>query len=602
MSVSMAAGIIEPSSQARSWTTRLCWALRPALLCDLLVVVLLASWAGSKLDLVVNHGLVGGNGDESHRLVISHRLCHNFSANIYSYFFHQPWPPLPYILQGTTFRLQQGLGLSIDFGTAAVCSSTCAYVLAIALAYAALAIRFQRVAGLIALVLALSLRVLTGLAITPMAESYCTCFLAWAFLLAAVPGAFRGRAILIGLAVMLATQCRSEVVVLSVVFAVYCLREHGRLASVACFSIAVFPFLLKAIVNLATGFTGMTYLNQQDFYNLKDNWHANALKAWDALQRHVHEEHAFVTLATLLFLAAVCGALGRRALGSRTGGESGFRSRYFWLLVGAAGTLTAFILMAMASGRIIPNPRFLVISHFLWTLPASVAASLPLARLGKLYQEREALGRALRKSPWRGLGSAVSVVCLVVLAGSLFQAVASFYASAVSFHKEDAARVPKPILAAKEWLHENYRHGHVCFDSLIWWETFLFYHSLRNDAESTQFMVYDRPPGDWLEGAPTERGECYVAAMHRYVEAFRPELIVLAGPGYRRFLEDVGKFVDWNEKASYLRPFLNEREDGTLQMMDSPYWKKSESLAVTLWPAFQNDAVAIYRAHYRVLH
>ena len=51
MSLSMAAGMIESSSQARSWTARLRSVWRPVLLCDLLVVVLLASWAGSRLDL-----------------------------------------------------------------------------------------------------------------------------------------------------------------------------------------------------------------------------------------------------------------------------------------------------------------------------------------------------------------------------------------------------------------------------------------------------------------------------------------------------------------------------------------------------------------------
>lgn len=226
---------------------------RPALVCDLLIVVLLASWAASRLDLIVNHGLVGGNGDESHRLVISYRLCHDFSRNIYSYFFHSTWPPLPYIIQGAAFHLQQGLGLSSDFGTVAICSSTCAYALAVALAYAALAVRFQRIAGLIAVILMLSLHQLTDLAITPMAESYCTLFLAWALLLAALPGGSRRRAVLVGLAIMLATQCRSETIVLSVVFAAYCFFQDGRLAGAVCLSIAAFPFLLKVIVNRATG-------------------------------------------------------------------------------------------------------------------------------------------------------------------------------------------------------------------------------------------------------------------------------------------------------------------------------------------------------------
>lgn len=151
---------------------------------------------------------------------------------------------------GAAFRLQRGLGLSSDFGTAAVCTSTCAYVVAVALAYAALAVRFQRVAGWIAVILMLSLHQLTDLAITPMAESYCTLFLAWAFLLASLPGGSRRRAVLIGLALMLATQCRSEVIVLSVVFAAYCTCQYGRLGGAACLAIAVFPLI--ALRNIAS--------------------------------------------------------------------------------------------------------------------------------------------------------------------------------------------------------------------------------------------------------------------------------------------------------------------------------------------------------------
>lgn len=602
MGVSMAAGMIESSSQARSWTARLRSVWRPVLLCDLLVVVLLASWAGSRLDLIVNHGLVGGNGDESHRLVIAYRLCHNFSANIYSYFFHHPWPPLPYILQGAAFRLQRGLGLSSDFGTAAVCTSTCAYVLAVALAYAALAVRFQRVAGWIAVILMLGLHQLTDLAITPMAESYCTLFLAWAFLLASLPGGSRRRAVLIGLALMLATQCRSEVIVLSVVFAAYCTCQYGRLGGAACLAIAVFPFLLKVIVNRATGYSGMTYLNLADFVQFESSWHANALKALGALQQYVNAEQAYGSLAGLLALAALCGSIGRRALGSHAGGgEPGLRARYFWLLVGAAGTLSASIVIAMSASFVLPFPRYFVVCHTLWTLPFSIAVSLPLVRLGQLYKERATLGQALRESPLRWLGGAVSLMCLVALAGSLFRGVECFGASSVSFYNEGAARVPQPILAAKEWLRENYRRGHVCYDSLNWWETFLFYHGLRNDAESTQCMSCDRPAGDWQEGPAAKPGERLVAALHRYVEAFRPELIVLAGPDYRRSREAIEKFCDRNEKASYLRPFLDERENGTLQMTASPYWKKGESLSVTLHPAFENEAVAIYRASYTVV-
>lgn len=601
MSVSRTAREIDSSLPGESWTARLRSAWRPGLLCDLLVVVLLACWAGSRLDLMVNHGLVGGNGDESHRLVISYRLCHNFFGSIYSYYFHNPWPPLPYVLQIAAYRLLQGLGLSADFGTVAVCSSTCAYVLAAALAYAALAIRFQRAAGLIAVILVLSLRDLTSLAVTPMAESYCTFFLASAFLLAAAPGVSRRRAVLIGLAVMLATQCRSEVIVLSVAFAAYCLDQYGRFAGAACLSLAVFPFLMKAMVNWATGFSGMSYFNLGDFYHFENSWHANALKALDALQQYLQGERAFGSLVAFLSLAAVCGAVGRRALGRRvTAGESVLRSTYFWLLVGAAGTLSAAILAAMAGSFVLPFPRYFVICHFLWTLPLAVVASLPLTRLGGLCQEREALVQALRRSPLRWLGGAVSLVCLVVLAGSLYRGAECFRATAVSLYQEQAARIPQPVLAAKDWLQANYRQGHVCFDSLIWWEGFLFYHSLRDDAESTQFMVYDRPPGDWLQELPSEPGENYVAAMHRYIEAFQPEVVVLAGPEYRRVLEGIERFADRNEKPSYLRPFLKEREGGTLEMTDSPYWKKDESLTVTLRPAFENEAVAIYRADYSV--
>ncbi|HUY93184.1 MAG TPA: hypothetical protein VMV10_30930 [Pirellulales bacterium] len=591
------------ANDAESWRragARKCVsALRPVLLCDLLVVVLLAFWAGSRLDLIVNHGLVGGGGDESHRLVFSYRLCHDFSGHIYSYFFNCTWPALPYVLQTAVFRILQGLGLSADYGTVAISSSTCAYVFAVALAYAALSLRFQRVAGLVAAALLLSLHEATTLAVTSMAESYCMFFLAWAFLFAALPQASRRNAALAGLSLMLATQCRSETIVLSVVFGLYCLHQRGWLAGAACVSISIFPFVLKALVNRATGYSGMSYFNLANYARFENGWHANASKALEALRQYGEPELAFGSLAGFAILAALCGAVAYRTVKTRfAGSEPGFRLAYFALLVGAAGTLSVSILLAMTCSVVLPFPRYFVTCHFLWVLPFAVAVSAPLFRLSSLYGDRAAYWHGLRQSRLRWLRLAVSLACIVVTAGSLYRGTECFRTTAVSLYKEQGGRIPSPILSAKEWMQKNGKQEHVCFDSLIWWETFLFFHNMRFDAKSTQFMVYDYPPVDWHQGRQPERNEKFTAAMHRYIESYQPELIVLAGPEYRRALENIKMFYGFDEKASYLRPYLEEREGGELELKDSPYWKQDSSLTVTLCPAFENEAVAIYRASY----
>lgn len=599
MSVSRTAGEIGPLIQGDSWASRLRSALRRVSLCDLLVVALLGCWLGTRLDLVVNHGLVGGSGDESHRLVISYRLYQNFFAYIYTYFFYNPWPPLPYIIQGATFRIQQGLGLTADFGTAAVSSSVCAYVLAIAMTYAAIALRFTRLAGVFATVLLAALHEMTTLAVTPMAESYCAMFLALAFLLAAWPRTSRGNAAFIGLAAMLAAQCRSEMLVLGVAFGAYCFWRRGWLAGAACASIAVFPMLVKTIVNRATGFSGMSYFNLANYYRFEKTWNGNALKGLNALQNYAYGELPFGRLAACSLLAALSAAILYRLFKRRLFvDEQGFRSDYFWLLVGAAGTLPAAILLAMTAGFVLPFPRYFVICHFLLAPPLAVAAAVPLARLSELYRDRAELWKGYPRPIARWLAVPASLACVAVMAGCFYRGAENFRTDAVSQYQSQRDRIPQPILSARAWLRENCHHGNICFDSLLWWETFLFFHNLRSEGELPQFMIYDRPPGAWQEGLQAKPGELYVAITQRYVETFRPEIVVLAGPQYWGMLEGIEKFADLNEKPSYLRPFIEKRENGELEMKNVPYWKEETSLSVRLVPAFENEAVAIYRASY----
>ena len=597
MSVSMTAGDIESPARAKSWANRLRSTLRPAMLCDLLVVGLLVCWAGSRLDLIVHHGLVGGCGDESHRLILSHRLCHDFSANIYPYFFERPWPTLPYILQSALFRLQRGLGFSADYGTVAVVSSTCAYLLAVALAYAALSLRFQRVAGFIAVVMLFSLHEMTTLAITPMAESYSAFFLALAIFFAALPQASFRNAVLIGLAVMLATQCRSEMIALSIVFGLYCLHRSGWLAAAACFSTAVAPFALKVIVNRATGFSGMTYFNLAQFVHFENSWHANAMKALGALEYYGQLELASDRLAGFAVLVAICAAIACQTAGAPRS-RSGLRSGYFALLFGAAAALSVSIFLAMAGSMVLTFPRYFVTCHFLWVIPLAAVVSAPLARLGALFAERAERWQRLRQSRLCAVRLAISLACVVLMAGSLYRGAEHFSKIAVSLYKEQCAHIPPAVLSAKEWMRENYRQEHVCFDSLMWWETYLFFHNMRSDSLATQFMVYDQPPGDWNHGPQPERSENLVAATHRYIESIRPQIIVLAGPEFRQALEKIESFCQYDEKPSYLRPYLTERENGELELSNSPFWNPEAPLTVTLRPAFENEAVAIYRASY----
>lgn len=599
MSVLRTVGELAMPAQEKTWTERLRAACSLSALCDWLVFAMLACWLGARLNLIVNHGLAGGGGDEGHRLVFSYRLYHDFSQYIYSYFFHNPWPPLPFIIQGAAFRIQQSLGFSADYGTAAVSTASCAYAFAVAMVYAAMSIRFQRLAGLLAAVLLLSMHDMSTLAATPMAESYCVFFLAFALLFCSFPKRSRLTAALIGLALMLAMLCRSEVIFLSVPFGIYCLYQHGRLAGAACLAIASFPFLLKAIVNRATGFSGMSYFNLADYYRFEGSFYANALQAFGALRNYAQAELAFGKLAGMMLLAAISGAIFYRALKARLVVKApAFRSAYFWLLAGAAATLSACIVLAMAASFVLPFPRYFVICHFLGALPFAAAVSLPLARLGELFEERRTLGREFRSASWRWLGAAPALICAAGLAIGFYQGAQCFRATAVSLYKEQETHIPAPILAARQWLRKNCRQGRICYDSLLWWETFLFFDHLTHDSETPQFMVYDRPPGNWQEGIRPEAGEGNVAIMHRYIEVFRPEFIVLAGPEYRRALENIKTFADLNEKPSYLRPYLKECDGGVLEMTDAPYWDKSASLSVTLQPRFENETVAIYQAVY----
>jgi hypothetical protein len=557
-------------------------------------------WTIPRLFLILGGVADGGVGDESHRLVFALRLTTDFWDHIYAYFFWNPWPVGPFVIQGLAFKALSALGLAdqSDFIAVSLATSTVLLSLSALVLYHAVSAVSGRLAGVIAILLLAVSHSANLFGITAMAETYALFFVSLTLYFIATGRQTPVRVALGAVFLLLATLCRSEMVVLSGIFGVYLVFRRGWVSALGLVVVSTAAFAVKTAVNTLSGFSGMSYFTLKHFYRFEEGVLDNAGKAMTAARGWLSQEGAFseivVILAAFALAAFVLSTL--RGKGVQPRGTPRLEARIA-LFASLFVAYTLFILMSMSFAFVLPWPRYFYFSQVLFIVPFACVVGAAASRMSETA--RAAFRDALRGGAGHARAGRLAyiVVAAAVMAAVLWQTASVSASATASIYAEQKGRIPPELREARDWLVANVKDGEsVLIDALWFWETYLFLHLLNTGKTGPLFMVYDPPPGDWNRTRhQVPEGEKYAYIAHRYLAAFRPAYVVLTGAAWWQSLRTMQNFYDPNEKPSYLRPYMSESADGGGAILDSPYWLQNEPRQVVLTRVFANEKVAVYR-------
>jgi hypothetical protein len=514
----------------------------------------------------------GGLGDDSHRLLIAYRLVGDLSST-WNLYLSQPWPPLPYILQVLTHRvLSLFIGVTDrQFIQSALFCSIIFYALHLVLVVGISRRLKASAAGLLYIVGSISAGSIVILAVSAMAEAPTLFFLAsggWLL-------TFKRRAAVATAALMLlaASLCRSEVAVISLIVTVLVALRHG-IASAAIFAaIALAAAGFKTLYALSIASDQMSYLNLSSFY-----WVGDTVK-----QRLGFLLDGFVATGSInsklshvaIVLMVVSGlTLLMRVFGDREPSRSDSQRLQYASAVTVVGLITALFVMCLcALGKISWDVRYqlMPLSIIYWGLCLLIVMSSP---------------SSTRKIAYRRAEMALAIPAFFVGVSGLL----------VSFTALEAV-VPSSMRQARDFIVQNAGPDkRVIVDALMFWDTYPLVHAIVDAQAAGSACVYDTPPVGQTAGMKSaiERGESWKTVnLLGYVDQYDPKLLVMAGRDWRKYLDSIPRFMDNDERASYILPSITWRDefvDGELSLT-----KIGSDSRFRLSLIFENRDVRLYR-------
>jgi hypothetical protein len=546
---------------------------RPVDLPYVLALLLVAGFAAYAFASVHFGIRDGGMGDDSHRLLIAYRLIPDLSPT-WTLFLDQPWPPLPYILQVLTHRaLRITVGISDrQFIQSAILCSITLYGLHLMVALEACRRLGSNLAGLFYVAGAISAGSVIILAVSAMAEAPAFFFLSLAALLLtfdrslAIGGA--------GLMFLAASLSRSEIAVFGLLTSLIVLFRYGVVRAVGFAAIALAAAGIKTIYTLVQSSGGMSYLNLGDFYWVGDSVQQRLGYLLDGLIAASRINIVLVYLLILLVPALILKVHARRQnpKDHMTTEAHGGKFAIGVTTLGIASV--TFITLLCALGKIAWDVRYELLPLSITYLGVCVLAS------GDGSVSRRQVGTGVA-------GVNLTMTVLVFLAGAF---------GAVESLKALEAVVPIELRQARDVTVQNTSPNKLlAVDALKFWDTYPLVHAVIDAGAMNSACVYDFPQllqTAGMQSAVTGGESRKTINFLAYIDQYEPALLAAAGPEWRPYLDSITRFMDHEERSSYVLPSITWQNevDGELSLS-----KIGSNKRFRVTRIYENAKVRLYR-------
>jgi len=518
---------------------------------------------------VVHFGIHdGGQGDDSARLLIAFRMRDDLSS-AWTMFLTQPWPPMPYILQvlaGRALHLVAGFSDRQFVQSALLCSVTL-FVLHLLVALVTCRRLGSTLAGLLYIVGMISAGSISLLAISAMAEAPAYFFLAVAALLLTMDSAVAVAAA--GLMFMAGSLCRSEIAVFGAFTAAILLFRHGWWRSFMFGAISVAAAAVKTLHTLLLPSGGMSYFDLRKFYWLGNNpgQRLHFLLSQMAAAQRIDTSDVTV-LALLVAVVLVQGFLVHRR---EPGDTLATRRVRYALGVSLLGSATvAFLVGLCAFGIISWNSRYQLIPLSITFFGLCLFAA----------------GHDRRSGAW---GMAVLGVATVAL---FFVGASGAFAS---FGVVEAS-VPVDLRQARMVIDRLAGPNNLLVvDALAFWDTYPLMHAEIDAGATRSACAYDMPPvveTAGMRAAIAQGHSLKTVDLLGYIDQYQPTILATAGPEWRAWLDSIPRFMDKQERASYILPSITWQSPSVGELKLDKIGSGKRFLVTRI---FQSPKVSLYR-------